>query len=104
MSLYLSVDNSSPSVIASNDGWSEFSKWVDGLDMQQAGELIHLCDHGWSQKPAEVETELRNAVHGGDPSDNVKGVADSIVSLIDKQSQMLTVTNGVIEDDNSLAS
>jgi hypothetical protein len=90
-------EESEPTTLASNNGWSEFGDWVDELDVKEYGELIHLYDHGWSQHAGEIARQLRKAVEGELSSDSVKSTANDLLSLLKDvpSDEVITISDGL---------
>jgi hypothetical protein len=102
MSIYLTIDGSEPRFVASNSGWSDFTRWVDGVD---GDDLKHLCEHGWSEPLGDVRKQLHAAVKDKTPSADIRGVASNILDFIDGADDdgVVTVTDGLSAKEESAA-
>ena len=98
MSMYLTVDEATPTEIASNTGWGDFSRWVEALE--DAPELQHLVDHGWTEPAADAREELQDAIESHPPGPDVLTIAQSILDLLDESSGVIVVGNGIGEGED----
>ena len=93
MSIYLSIDSGTPTFLASNTGWGDFTRWVDGQD--GAGLVAHLCDHGWGEPASGIASGLRTLLKRGGPSADVKDTGENLLSLLHGLSdEAVTVNDG----------
>ena len=71
MSVYAALDTDldGGEQVGTNTGWGDFGRWVDGLDAGDYGQVVHLREHGWSQKLADLESQLADALSESPPDD-----------------------------------
>lgn len=103
MSVYLSLDSGEPEMLASNKGWSDFCGWADELENDEA-ELIHLCDHGWSQDLPALEKAVTVGLKSAPPSDrNVIKTAHLLQELLNDRgvAEVCTVNSGMSEENET---
>lgn len=91
---------------ASNRGWSDFITWADGLDPAKYPELLHLCDHGWSQNLDDLEKELAVATDKEPPED--ENVGQTLAAIAESMQgrdyeDVVGVTNGMQPSDNDVS-
>lgn len=82
MSIYANLDTDEQVQFASNKGWSDVIAWVDGLDKDDFGELIHLADHGWSQEIEALREQLEKALKAS-PEKSVATTARALLDAIE---------------------
>jgi hypothetical protein len=107
MSIYATFDDDlDDDEIASNDGWSQFLDWVDGLDLQTYGEVVHLAEHGWCQDLPTLETQLAQALAQSPPEPETRTVAEGLLALVKArgEKEILLITDGTGPEDDDEAS
>jgi len=100
MSYYLVVGGEDWKQVASLSGWAEFREWAEGQD---AGELHHLIDHGWSQDIPVLEEQLNKAIEEGEPSRDVEDIATAILNALEGRQlghESVVLTDGLTEQDD----
>src|ERR1700679_1530467 len=69
MSIYFVTDTTDePGDLASNQGWSDFGAWADGLDSDQFPAIVHLNEHGWYEPVGDLVKELPGAIKAHPPT------------------------------------
>jgi hypothetical protein len=97
MNVYIAVDESAPSHLASNSGWGEFAEWVDELD---APKLKALIDNGFTEDIDDVNAELTAALKEHEPNEDVESTAAELLEwlTVAKKSGILMITDGSSPD------
>ena len=97
MSVYLSFDGDEPTMLASNTGWADVSRWIDDLNAQQFGEVVHLAEHGWSQQLDKLESQLQSAVKASKPESTVSSTLADLLSLLAHRetAEVATINDGM---------
>lgn len=94
MSVYVAFDETEAEFLASNKGWSEFSRWAES----GGDHLSALVADGWTEPANDLWEEMRD---GETPTDeNVKGTFDILFNLLasaDDDAPVL-ITNGVVPE------
>jgi len=80
MSLYAHFDNQDGGDVATNTGWRHFCAWVESLD--NAENLRHLTEYGWSQDIPVVTSELLDALGSGEPSSSVAATGEGLLGKL----------------------
>lgn len=93
MSIYAGFGKGPPTILASNTGWSQFGDWVDGLDVDEFSEVVHLWEHGWSQEGKTLSAQLSKAIESNQPDGDVKPIAENLVSLVAGE-EVIVITDG----------
>jgi YHS domain-containing protein len=96
MSIYLSIDGEEAEQVASNQGWSDLTAWAD---TQDAPELAHLLEYGWTEPASALAEEL---VGLDEPNqEDVKTTLVGLVAVVGGlKDEVVTVTNGVETDED----
>lgn len=85
MSVAATFDGKNRGTIATNNGWSEFTSWLDSLDEDDYESLRHLAHHGWIEGLEQTRDELQGALAseaGITASD--RSVGDELLKLIEE--------------------
>lgn len=96
VSIYATLDSEAIAQIATNKGWSDFSRWVERLPAEYVN-LQHLCSHGWEEELDRVEAQLEGALNSHKPSDDVKSVGTGLLGILRSKDKatVLTITDGI---------
>lgn len=101
MSIYAQVDDNQTQV-ASNTGWGEFTRWVDGLDVDANESLIHLADYGWTENISDAAAQLDAALAASPPSDDkVLSTAKVLLQALQAGGSVATITDGMTKDTDA---
>ena len=98
MSYYVAFDGELSDQVATNTGWADFGRWVDDLDDKVYPELVHLREHGWSQRLDSLGADLVDAVehHAPDDADTLSVVASLQAQLHNRGgAEVATITDGM---------
>lgn len=103
MSYYIQNGASSdPIQIASNQGYADLAAWIESLDHEKYGELVHLYEHGWSQEPALVAAQLESAAKAFPPrATDVTATIEGLAGSIDRECVVVSITDGLGPIDES---
>lgn len=82
MSYYLVVGGEKWTQVASVIGWRDFRSWVDGIGSDNADELRHLVEYGWSQKLPDLSEQLTESLSSGKPSADVKDIGQTVLTAL----------------------
>lgn len=94
MSVYANADDEQAQV-GTTRGWGEFTDWVDGLDVAGNEELIHLVEHGWTEKPDVARVQLSKAGIAVRDAD-VRSVIAGLAKFLSAQSgKVVVISNGI---------
>lgn len=95
MSVYATLDGEISDQIASNGGYGDFGRWVDGLDVDAFPQLVHLREHGWTQNLPDFRQQLNQALEENPPGPDTEEMAKGLSDLLDKNdAEVLTVSEG----------
>ncbi len=97
MSIYATLDGIICPQVASNKGWSEFTRWAESAADPLSKELRRLADQGWTEHLALLEKQLRAAMARNAPDPDVVGTVHELLDLIDGKPDgtVLTITDGM---------
>lgn len=91
MSMYLGPEGQQ---VASNRGWADVVRWSHTLDPGRYPELVHLCEHGWSQQVSVLKDELSRVTPSAvDVRTTIYGLRD----ILDASWRCVWVTSGLSE-------
>ena len=102
MSYQASLDQDEPIQIASNQGWYDFSDWLEGLDEDEFPKLAFLADEGFNQPAREIADELERAIESDAPDEEVEKTAKGLVEFIRKgdPDAALVISQGFVGGDD----
>lgn len=90
--------------IASNAGYAAFGDWVESLDLEKYGELIHLYEWGWSQNLDDLQSQIVAAENDDAPDEeSVSETLAGIVEIIESRPEdavVATITGGISEGED----
>lgn len=73
--------------------------WIDTLDADAYGELVHLREYGWSQNIGTLSAQLTAAVVGSSPED--KTVISTLKELQDslkgEDGNVVSISDGMVK-------
>lgn len=91
MSVYASASaDEAGNQIASNRGWSDFSRFVESLPDCPC--LHHLVTHGWEEDLDELASELGQVNY---PSKDLQEIGQLLLESLPTAVGMVIVTNGL---------
>jgi hypothetical protein len=98
MAIYGNFDTGEQVQLATISGWGSFGDWVDGLSVDDAPELIHVREYGWSQEIGDLSEQLRQSMSAAPPPDDdtasiANGLADFLATSGD--AEVLIVSDGL---------
>lgn len=97
MSYYIQNDGDLGPQVASNSGWGDFGRWTDSLNPDDYGEVIGLYGNGWSDKPTDLASQLKDAQVISPPFDKeTADVLSELISTIDAKT-VVSITDGIGE-------
>jgi hypothetical protein len=97
MSYYIQTCADDMEQFASISGYGALIKWAQSLPHSKVDELRHLFRYGWSQEPAEVQSQLEAAIKNKPPTDpSVLETANGLLEILKKSPNctVLTITDG----------
>ena len=100
MSVYVAFDGQTGPQIASNTGWGDAGRWIDGLDPQTYGELVHLHEHGWTQQLAALRDQVAAAMRGSPPDKTVAATMKELLDAIPDSAEVATITDGLTREED----
>ena len=83
MSKYLTIDTDEPRTFASNTGWADAGRWIDGLDADTYPDLVHFREYGWTEPALALREQLAKAVKDNPPDERTASVTSELLDLLD---------------------
>lgn len=74
---------------ASNNGYSEFVQFMDGI--QDAPLTKQLIQQGWTPYPAATASELKNVMSRYQPPEAVQSTIDGLLGLLSKANEIAVI-------------
>lgn len=99
MSVYLAINEESPAMVASVAGWTEVIEWAQKNLNEDSG-LLHLIEHGFSEKLPTVFQQLSEALRTFDGSSDVQKTLLELHELIENEDGLAMVTDGMVASDD----
>jgi hypothetical protein len=88
---------------ATNRGYGDFVRWVDGLPRVDFPLLWHLVDWGWVNEIDEFELEVEKAIEKREPEGSVAKTVAGLVAALSKRNddaESVMISDGLIPDDS----
>jgi hypothetical protein len=100
VSVSISLDSEIVGELASNKGWGDACRWIDGLGVEHYEELVHLREYGWSQHLDELAAQLAKAMEEHAPKDLVRDTVSRLLTFArnPEGAEVMTVNDGVAPD------
>lgn len=97
MSVYAQIDGGEQRQIASNTGWGDACRWIDTLDVDEAGELIHLREHGWTDEASIAAEQLHRELDIGEVAPDVAAVCADLLIVLESAAagDVVCITDGM---------
>ncbi len=96
MSIYLALDGKLVTQVASNKGWSDVIRYVEGLP-EQYRTLKRFVDQGEDKKTKRVAFQFKHALQNDPPEDEtITRTISELLDLIGDSEDAVSVTNGFV--------
>lgn len=99
MSIYAVLNDYEPTFFSSNQGWSDVIAWTEDLDVETFPEVVHVAEHGYTEKLPELQSQLKAAIAAQPPEETVAATLAELIELLVDESGVLLINDGLGVDD-----
>lgn len=99
MGYFITEDDFEPLPLASTTGMGDLHRWVESIPVEACPNLSHLLEHGWTEDAQLAKEELEKAIAKFQPDGETKKTADSMLDAISDSASVLTIGDGLGDND-----
>lgn len=98
MSIYATINEGEPEFFSSSAGWTNVDSWAEKLDESKYPNLIHLVEHGYTEKIESMIDEMDAAIKELTPDESVQKTLVELSAICIGETGIVLISNGIVNE------